>query len=448
MKILLIQPIGHRTSGLTADIVLFSNTLTGLGADVTLLTFNGILINPAEKVKQVTFCERHYMTGSLLRRLEKILGHWPILDFTFWMDTFLTFSLVPKLIKNEQYDVIHILESHPLIVPLIILALSIKKHALLLTVRTSMRESQSQLNQKIKEALKNRNFRIFRRLAIQKIRYSNLINVIIRFFFRKAQKRNQIVFTCESPYTEKAYKDALFNAEFVCIPIGAFSSVEIMPRSIAREQLKLPVDGTILLSFGVNHMEKNYEIVFQAISQLPKNFTFLYAGKIDHNNPENDPEKLANKYSCVDRTIIFDKFIPQETTKYYFFAANAILLSYTKEFLHASGVLTFATTYNLPVIASEVGQLGEIVKARRLGLTFAPDDPNSLKQAITEFLKLPESEYNQFRENLKAFAASYSWGDIAQKHLELYKKLSDTNQLKATNRYQQKEEEKVKSKRS
>ncbi len=427
MRILLIQPIGHRTSGSNTDIVLFSNSLAGLGTDVTLLTFNGILVNPDEKVKQVTFCERHPVTGSLLRRLEKILGRWPILDFTFWMDTFLTLSLVPKLTKKKQYDAIHILESHPKIVPLIILGLSIKEHPILLTVRTSIRYSQSELNQKLKDSLKSRDFRNFRGWAVQKIRYFNIINATMKFFFQKAEKRNQIVFTCESPHSEEAYKESLFNAKFACIPIGIYGSMEILPRATAREQLKLPLDGTVLLSFGVNHLQKNFKVIFQAISQLPKNFTFVYAGKIDHAVPTNDPEKLARDYGLADRTRIVDSFIPQEDTKYYFSAANAIILSYTKEFLHASGVLAFATGYNLPVIASDVGQLGEIVRTNRLGLTFTPEDPASLKQAISEFLKLPESEYNQIRENLKAFAASSSWEVIAQKHLQLYRSLSDAS---------------------
>jgi len=386
-----------------------------------------MLITPDKAVEQVTFCQRHPIIAPLLRRLEKLLGRWPVLDFTFWMDTFLTLSLVLKLTKKKQYDAIHILESHPKFVPLIILGLAIKKHPILLTVRTSIRYSQSQLNQKLKETLKSRDFPTFRRFAVQRIRYSRVMSATMKFFFRKAEKRNQIVFTCESSHTEEAYKDTLFNAKFACIPIGISGSMEILPRSTAREQLKLSLDGTILLSFGVNHLQKNFEVVFQAISQLPKNFTFVYAGKIDHAVPTNDPEKLAKDYGLADRTRIVDSFIPQEDTKYYFSAANAIILSYTKEFLHASGVLAFATGYNLPVIASDVGQLGEIVRTKRLGLTFTPEDPASLKQAISEFLKLPESEYNQMRENLKAFAASYSWEDFAQKHLQLYKSLSDAN---------------------
>jgi len=426
MKILLIQPIGHRASGLIPDIVLQSNALAALDTDVTLLTFDGILVKPSEKVKQLTYCKIHPVAAPFLRWLEKTLGRMPILDITLWMNTFLTLSLVPKLTRKKQYDAIHIVESHPKIVPLIILGLAIKERPILLTVRTSIRYNKSQLNQKLKETLKNRDFRNFRGLLVQRMRYSNLINSTMRFLFRKAEKRNQIAFTCESPHSEEAYKDTLFNARFVCIPIAISGSMEILPRSTAREQLKLPLDGTILLSFGVTHRQKNYKIIFQAISQLPRNFTFVHAGKIDHGLPANDPAQLAKEYGCADRTRIVDGFIPQEETKYYFSAANAIILSYTKEFLHASGVLSFATGYNLPVIASDVGQLGEIVRTNRLGLTFTPEDPVSLKQAISEFLKLPESEYNQMRENLKAFAASYSWEDFAQKHLQLYKSLSDT----------------------
>jgi glycosyltransferase involved in cell wall biosynthesis len=426
VKILLIQPIGHRPSGLIPDIVLYSNALAALGADVTLLTFDGILVKPDEIVEQSSYCSRHKVIARPLCLLEKILGHLPLLDFTIWMDTLLTLSLVPKLVKRNGYDAIHILESHPKFLPLIFLGLAIKNHPILLTVRTSIRYSQCELNQKLKEALKSRDFKQFRGLVAQSISNSRLKNAIMKFLFQKAEKRNQIVFTCESPHTEEAYKETLFNGRFACIPIGIAETFEILPRSAARTQLKLPDNGPVFLSFGVNHRQKNYETIFQAISHLPKNFTFLYAGKIDHS--ANDPEKLARDYGWADRSVIVDGFISQEDTKYYFSAANAIILSYSREFLHGSGVLSFATGYNLPVIASDVGQLGKIVRTRGLGLTFVPEDPDSLREAIVEFLKLPESEYNQIRQNLKAFATSYTWGDVARKHLELYRSLADTTE--------------------
>jgi glycosyltransferase involved in cell wall biosynthesis len=421
MKILLVQPIAHRIS--VPDAVLFGNALTSLNTDVTLFTFDGILVGPSEKVKQVTFRRMHPVIGSLLRRLEKVLNRWPVLDFTLWANTFLTLSLVPRLTRKNRYDAIHILESHPHFVPLIFLALSIKKHALSLTVRTSIKYSRNELNQKLKEAFKSRDFRRLRGLATQKVCNSRPINAIEKFLFLKAGKRNQIGFICESPHVADAYKDTLFNGKFNYIPVGIAGTFEILPRSAARTHLKLPDNGPILLSFGANHRQKNYAAIFRAASQLPKDFTILHAGKIDHNVPDNDPEKLARDYGWADHTLIVDGFIPQEDTKYYFSAANAIILSYSKEFLHASGVLSFAAGYNLPVIASDIGQLGEFVKTKGLGLTFTPEDPVSLQQVISEFLKLPEGDYNRMRDNLKAFAASCSWENVAQKHLQLYESL-------------------------
>jgi len=426
MDILLVQPIGHRIGGVSADIALFSDAFSMLEVDVTLVTFDGILVNPKEKVRQITFCENHRTTAPFWKFLDKNFRIGSILELNTWLDTFLTLSLVSKLAKKKHYDAIHILESHPLLLPLIRLSFSLKDEMLLLTVR-STRYSDNERNKKFKDAINKRDYKQIRGLIVQKIRDSNLANIILKYLFIKAKQRNRIALICESQGVKESYKDSFLAGDFNYIPIGISETMEILPKSIARKYLKLATNKTVLLSFGVNHRQKNLGIVFKAISSLPKNFTIIYAGKIDHGLTTNDPELLSKQYGLSDNTIINDGFIPQEDTKYYFSAADVIILSYTKDFLHGSGVLSFATGYELPVIASDIGQLGEFVRTKQLGLTFTPEDPISLRQAIIDFLKLPESEYKQMKNNLRTFAASNSWEVVAKKHLELYRNLANGN---------------------
>ena len=103
-----------------------------------------------------------------------------------------------------------------------------------------------------------------------------------------------------------------------------------------------------------------------------------------------------------------------------FAAADVGILSYTRDFIGASGVLTHACGFALPVIASDVGQLGELVREHGLGLTFTPEDALSLRQVIAAFFSLPLEGRQAFAARMAAFTAANSWEEIARKHLALY----------------------------
>ena len=110
-------------------------------------------------------------------------------------------------------------------------------------------------------------------------------------------------------------------------------------------------------------------------------------------------------------------------SKYYFYAVDAVILSYRKDFKGASGVLSTAAQYNLPVIAADVREIGETVKNYKLGLTFEAENSPSLRKAVLSFLNLNEEAKQEIRENLLHYAQTHSWQEAAQRHIELYQGL-------------------------
>ena len=191
----------------------------------------------------------------------------------------------------------------------------------------------------------------------------------------------------------------------------------------AREHLGLSQRSTTLLHFGLNHIYKNFEVIFEALRGFQLDCQLVFAGKVDPNSPVNNPWQLAQKYGLQQNTIIIDKYITDEEAKYYFYAADALILSHRKEFKEASGVLSDATHFNLPVIAADVGEVGELVTTHGLGLTFEAEDPQSLREALLSFLDLKEDEKQQIKRNSAEFALTHSWQELAQRHVELYQSL-------------------------
>jgi glycosyltransferase involved in cell wall biosynthesis len=198
---------------------------------------------------------------------------------------------------------------------------------------------------------------------------------------------------------------------------GALKPVE------ARRILGLSQDGAVFLHFGSNHADKNFEVIFQAAKDLPEPYTLLFAGKLNPVYRANNPAMLAKKYGLGQNAIIADRYIPEEEMPDYFHAADATLLSYRKHFGRASGVLSTTAQFNLPVIASDVGEIGKAVRNYRLGLTFEAENAQSLREVILSFLNLEEEQKQEMKRNLLRFAQDHSWQVVAQRHIEVYQSL-------------------------
>jgi glycosyltransferase involved in cell wall biosynthesis len=153
----------------------------------------------------------------------------------------------------------------------------------------------------------------------------------------------------------------------------------------------------------------------------------LFVGKIrPFDAGQNDPRQLARSYDLASKTIIVDEYIPEELISYYFCAADTLIVSYRKDFMSHSSALMDAGQYGLPVIAIDTGSTGDDVRKYGLGLTFAPDDPMSLREALLSFLKLGDEEKQSMEEGLRRYANTFSWDQVAKSHLGIYRILSES----------------------
>lgn len=79
------------------------------------------------------------------------------------------------------------------------------------------------------------------------------------------------------------------------------------------------------------------------------------------------------------------------------------------------GLVTLeAMASGIPVVASEIGGLKEIIIDGKTGLLFAPGNPESLKNKIRELLTNPQPSLELSREARSYVVSNYSWDKIAQ----------------------------------
>jgi len=170
--------------------------------------------------------------------------------------------------------------------------------------------------------------------------------------------------------------------------------------SVVRKRLDIPGDAKVLLSFGQIRDGKNLDLVIGALREIPDAW-LLVAGKVagGGNRPVTDYQNLAESSGIANRCRWVTDYIESKDVASYFAAADAILLTYSRAFRSASGVLNAAACFQKPCIASSgAGPLRTQVTKYGLGVWVEPDDQQALKAGIATWLGgIPEPRWEEYR---------------------------------------------------
>jgi glycosyltransferase involved in cell wall biosynthesis len=432
LKIMLVEPLAHwegHFSTHTADI---ARALASADVDVTLLTFTGFIgrrdkAHPGIRIISVVkekggvplfarmFAGLAYVIPSKLLRQE--------LDCL--ISTLGTLLLALRLSKKDRYDAVHLLDGYTDDYSFVWFGSLCRRQNLVFTLYYAAREAKlSNWWPEFKAAISSGKAGTGIRLLLMRILETKPISAFRAYQYRKAVRNNHVAFICFTNPVRKSYRHLPFYPKIVKMLRGtSVSGREAMDKSQARAYLGISPDSNVLLHFGVNYIHKDYEVIFRALKDFGNEFSLVFAGRVDPGNEPNIPGQLARRHGLSERTIIFDKYIEDSDKRYYFLAADAIILSYHRSFKGISGVLSDAAPFGLPVIAADVGEIGQMVRNFNIGLTFKVGNDRSLQQAVRRFFNMSDEELLTLKRNLARFAEGRSWGVVAKQFITLYQAL-------------------------
>jgi glycosyltransferase involved in cell wall biosynthesis len=134
-------------------------------------------------------------------------------------------------------------------------------------------------------------------------------------------------------------------------------------------------------------------------------------------------EDISNYQSFMknkERFVIFNTHIPNEKVAELFQKASIVVLPYTDA--SQSGVVPLAYAFGKPVVVTNVGSLPEVVDDGETGYIVPPRDPDQLAKAIIDLLRNKEKRKIMGENAYKKGEEELSWGRIALRTLEIYKK--------------------------
>jgi glycosyltransferase involved in cell wall biosynthesis len=193
---------------------------------------------------------------------------------------------------------------------------------------------------------------------------------------------------------------------------------KVISREEAKNKLGIK-EKNVILFFGFIRKYKGLDYLLNAFTQIKDDFdvALLVAG--DFVEGKDRYEKIINRYGIQDRVYIRSGYIKDEDVPVLFSASDFLVQPYN-HFAGQSGITHTAYNYSIPVIATNVGGLPEIVLNGRTGLIVEPKDSNQLSQAIRTLLQ-NDKKISKFGENGKIFLEQeLSWDSIAEKMINNY----------------------------
>ena len=147
------------------------------------------------------------------------------------------------------------------------------------------------------------------------------------------------------------------------------------------------------------------------------NITLMIAGKVWKDNFD-EYEKLIKELRIEDKVLLNIHFIEEKEIKYFFSAADIVVLPYKK--IYQSGVVQLAFAYSKAVIASDIGGFKDVISNMKTGLLVKPGDVNDLANAIEFYLANPQKMHEFGIEGKKAISKKLSWEKIAKQLQHIY----------------------------
>ena len=187
---------------------------------------------------------------------------------------------------------------------------------------------------------------------------------------------------------------------------NASVTVAAMPAHLPGQPKFQPSSGRLthrLLFFGLVRHYKGVDVLIKAISEVPS-IKLTIAGEM-WGKQQTNLRQLITELGLQDRVKLIPGYVPAELIAPLFAESDALVMPYRSGTASQNVDLAFA--YGRPVIATTVGNMPDQINDKLNGLLCAPDDPDSLSEAIKYFYQNGVAQ--KLTANIKPVNAENNW---------------------------------------
>jgi glycosyltransferase involved in cell wall biosynthesis len=183
-----------------------------------------------------------------------------------------------------------------------------------------------------------------------------------------------------------------------------------------RADLGIDPDRQVFLLFGALDGRKGIYQLLDAIRLLPPQLSVKLCLLLVGKTSAAEQTQIQHKVSALCQThpiqlIECYDFVPESDVLSYFQLADVVLAPYQRH-VGMSGILLLAAAAGKPVLSSDYGLMGELVRRYQLGLTVDSASPQAIADGLRRCLLEPKETLGD-RSQMKIFAEQNSIANYA-----------------------------------
>ncbi len=198
---------------------------------------------------------------------------------------------------------------------------------------------------------------------------------------------------------------------------------DFVTKEEARIRFNLKDDEKVMLFFGFIRKYKGLHHLLNALAMCnnAEKIRLVIAG--DFYESKEEYVKMIDELHIQDKVDIYDGYISDEDIPLFFAASDLVVLPY--ESATTSGVIQMAYHYNIPVIATDVGEFPDVVIEDKTGYIVKHNDASALAKAIEKYFE--GARYEEMVHHVEIAKQKYSWDRMVDGIEELWNRSQELN---------------------
>ncbi|HTK82427.1 MAG TPA: glycosyltransferase [Bacteroidota bacterium] len=209
-------------------------------------------------------------------------------------------------------------------------------------------------------------------------------------------------FIVQSDAVERDLNEHFPGAAYRKVPHPVYENFGAkIDKAEARRQLGI-TEPKVILYFGYVRAYKGLLVLIEAMKHL-EDVVLLAVG--EYYDDEAKYRQKVKDLNLESRVRFVSDYVPNDEVAKYFCASDVVVLPYLSA--TQSGIIQIAYNFDKPVIATDVGGLGEVVVDQKTGFIVAHNSVDALVRAVRQYYD--ENKEPEFSENVRLEKKKYSW---------------------------------------
>ena len=243
-------------------------------------------------------------------------------------------------------------------------------------------------------------------------RVSFLHRLLVKYALRKA---DHITATSKMLASTTAELTGVSDKVTV-IPFGVdLLSFQERTDSSQKMEITIGIVKTLLPKYGIEYLIRAFSLVEKKFRNL--NLMIVGTGPLRDNL-----HRLAQELGCVEK-VYFVGQVPYSRVPEYLSKMDIFVVPSVDESESFGVAAVEASACGLPIIASKVGGLPEVVVDKSTGLIVPPKDPSAIAEALVHLIENPDLRQEYGRRGREFVMRNYNWQENALRMEKLYREI-------------------------